>query len=372
MAAFQSGIKIHERFEVITLIGRGGFGEVWQGVDGQLLRDIAIKRILGFGESHNRRQKMIEEAQKLASVPPHPHVVTIYDVFEYEREILVAMELLTGGSLEEYLKKVSKQRSWVGPSESFRLAKGILYGLAAAHSSWLGPIIHKDLKPSNILFDATGSPKLADFGIASLDKVDALPTSMRGLLEHEGTYGFKSPEQMHGGQLDHRTDLFSVGVILYLLFAGIHPFIDPRFLFDYRTMVLDPYRDLPQISDVNLPDQINDFLARLLATELNYRFQSAKEALDELEYVERLYQDLLFSNLMTFYKTINAGQTVPCPISVQEFVEGISLCKRRGYYAEGKFLYERSGVDFATLTELMRVRLDEDYGFCRRKIPPEG
>src|SRR5262249_46164548 len=145
MAAFQVGIKIRDRFEVQALIGEGGFGQVWQGVDAQLLREIAIKRFGRFGDMPNRRQEMIEEAIKIASVPQHRHVVSVFDAFEHEGEVLVVMELLRRGSLEAYLKRLSKEGRWVEPSEAFRLIRGILEGLAAMHNSQLGMIIHKDL-----------------------------------------------------------------------------------------------------------------------------------------------------------------------------------------------------------------------------------
>jgi len=375
MAAFQSGIKIRERFEIVTLIGRGGFGEVWQGLDGQLLRDIAIKRISGFGGSQSRRQEMIEEAIKIASVPPHAHVVSVYDAFEYDGEVLVVMELLHRGSLEALLKSLSHAGRWVEPGTSFRLIRGILDGLAAMHTSQLGMIIHKDLKPSNILFDHNGKPKIADFGIASVGAVAALPTADRGVLQHEGTWGYKSPEQMRGLRLDQRTDLFNVGLIAYLLFGAAHPFVDPRFLFNYQEMVLEPYRGLPPIAPGSLPPALTEFITCLLALDPDERFQTANEALAELDDIESQYQAMLFDRVMEFHDGLLAGASAELLLSPQELAEGIALCKRRSFYVQGMFLYERSGVDFSRLTEATRTRLEEDYRVCKRRagrevVPP--
>jgi serine/threonine-protein kinase len=371
MAAFQAGIKIRERFEIITIIGSGGFGEVWQGVDSHLLRDIAIKRILGFGNAHNKRQEMIEEATKIAAVPPHAHIVSVYDAFDHDGEVLVVMELLHRGSLETLLKTLSRKGRWVDPNTAFRLIRGILDGLAAMHNSQLGMIIHKDLKPSNILFDHNGRPKIADFGIASVGTVDALPTVDRGLLQHEGTHGYKSPEQMRGLRLDQRTDLFNVGLIAYLLFGAAHPFVDARFLFDYQEMVLEPYRHLPPVSADGLPPALAEFISCLLAINPDDRFQSANEALAELDDIESQYQNILFDRVIGFHDVLFSGIGDESFLSPQELAEGIALCKRRGFYVQGMFLYERSGIDFDHLTEGTRVRLEEDYRVCKRRAGQE-
>lgn len=371
MAAFHVGIRIRERFEVITLIGRGGFGEVWQGLDTQLLRDIAIKRISGFGASQNRRKEMLEEAIMMVSVPPHAHVVSVYDVFEHEGEMLVVMELLHRGSLEELLKTLSREGRWLEPSTAFRLVSGILDGLAAMHDSQLGMIVHKDLKPSNILLDHQGKPKIADFGIASVGEVAALPTTDRGMLQHEGTYGYKSPEQMRGLRLDQRTDLFNVGLITYLLFGATHPFVDARFLFNYQEMVLEPYRRLPPVTPDSLPPALTEFVTRLLAINPDERFQSASEALAEFDAIESQYQTMLFDRVLEFHDGLVSGTGPEMALSHQELAEGIALCKRRSFYVQGMFLYERSGINFSHLTEGARARLEEDYRVCKRRAGRE-
>lgn len=356
------------------LIGKGGFGEVWKGMDAILLREIAIKRI-AFGFTHDKRQAMLEEATKIASVPPHPHVVAVYDAFEYEGEVLIIMELLHRGSLEDYLKRLSREGLWVEPSIAFRVIRGVLEGIAAMHNSQLGMIIHKDLKPSNILFDQYEQPKIADFGIASVGEVPALPTADRGDLQHEGTEAYKSPEQMRGLQLDQRTDLFNIGLIAYLLFGATHPFVDSRLLFNYQEMVLTPYRSLPVIAPTTFPRSLNDFIVQLLSLNPDERFQTAYEALAELEDIESQYQNLLFVRVIDFHDALHSGAGIVM-LSPQELADGIQICKRRNFYDQGVFLYERSGVDFGRLTEGARVRLDEDYRVCKRRagrevVPPQ-
>src|SRR6266508_1965508 len=193
MSQFQSGITIREQFAVRAMVGEGGFGQVWWGLDRKLLRDIAIKRISRFGNL--KKDQLLEEAMFIASVQ-HPNVVIVYDAFEHDGEVLVIMEYLSRGTLQDYLRDLCLHGQWIEPSEAFRLIRGMLSGLDATHNAQFGAIIHKDLKPSNILLDRRGQPKIVDFGIASLGMVEEIKTAHPGRWEHEGTYGYQSPEQM--------------------------------------------------------------------------------------------------------------------------------------------------------------------------------
>lgn len=368
MSPFQPNAIIREQFELNALIGTGGFGQVWKGLDKKLVREVAIKRISRFGNL--KKDVLLEEAMYLASMQ-HPNVVVVHDAFEYEGEVLVVMEYLNRGSLHEYLRALCHQGHWVEPSEAFRLVKGILSGLEAVHNAEFGALVHKDLKPANILFDRRREPKICDFGIASLGTVEEIKTAHPGRLEHEGTYGYKSPEQMMGAQLDQRTDLFNAGLIAYLLFGASHPFVDPKFLFDYKEMVIAPYRTLPSLQVASLPADINEFLAKLLAYNPSDRYPSAGDALAELDDLESRYQDMLFERAVELHDALTTGVPLTQELSAAELAEGISMCKRRGFYVQGIFLFEKSGVNFSTLTEIPRARLEADYGVCRRRAGRE-
>jgi serine/threonine protein kinase len=262
------------------------------------------------------------------------------------------------------------------PVVSFDLIHGILSGLKAAHDAENGPIIHNDLKPLNILFDSRRQPKIADFGISSIGIVDAIKTTHPGKWEHEGTEGYKSPEQLRGDRMDVRSDLFNVGLIAYLLFVQFHPFIDPRFLFDYKEMVLDSYRPLPKLNTERLPSEFDDFLDSLLSIDPDKRFSTAGEALTELDHLQGEYEKLLLDKSLFKYDYLNGNRPMDVELSAMEIAKGISLCKRNGFYAQGAFLYEKSGIDFSELSPYEKADLENHYNFCRRRagqeVPPDG
>lgn len=371
MAELREGTVIKDRFEIRRYIGGGGFGSVWHGFDIQLQREVAIKRLLSSSPLYaERRREVIDEARK-AALLSHPNIVSIFDVLDHDDELLIVMEYLPGGTLQERLRKVSHVGKWVDPPEAFRLIAGILQGLHAAHSSDRGPIIHRDLKPLNILFDRAGTPKIADFGLAAIGVVEEIPTVHPGNWEHAGTIGYKSPEQLRGARLDQRSDLFNVGLIAYLLLACAHPFTDPRFLFNYKEMVIEPYRALPAIKVECLPDDAEKFVLCLLAIDPTDRFQTASESLTELEHVVERYNKGLLDRVLELYDSLTMGSPASYSFSSGELAQGISLCKRSGFYIHGAFLYEKSGADFSDLQEVVRTGLEDDYKFCRRRAGRE-
>jgi serine/threonine protein kinase len=366
LVEIREGTVIHDRFEVRRYVGGGGFGVVWHAYDRELERELAIKRLTSRSSAQPiRREEVVEEARKIARIT-HPNIVSVYDVIDYSGEPLIFMEFLQGGSLHAYLRQLCETGKWVSAHESVRLLKGILSGLNEAHTCAGGPIIHKDLKPPNILFDKSRQPKIVDFGLAEIGQVAGDDMTQPGQLAHEGTMGFMSPEQLKGKRMDQRSDLFNVGLIAYLLFASIHPFVDPRFLFDYREMVTKPYRELSIIAAEYLPTEVGEFVTHLLAVDPDQRFQNASEAYSELEDVESRLQSLTLQRALRFLESMAAGEPLKPP-SPEELAESILLCKRQSRYVEGTLLYERSGTDFGELPEEVKARLEEDYRVCKKR-----
>lgn len=362
----REGTVIQDRFEVRDYIGGGGFGTVWLAFDRELEREVAIKRLTSSSILKPvDRDDVISEARKIASLS-HPNIVAVFAVLECEGELLIFMEFLQGGTLHNYLRELSRSGKWICATESVRLIKGILLGLHAAHTCERGPIIHKDLKPLNILFDRTRQPKIADFGLAVIGAVPEIQTAHPGQWAHEGTFGYMSPEQLRGAQMDQRSDLFNVGLIAYLLFAAVHPFTDNRFLFEYKEMVMEPYRALPAVSARNLPSEVGEFVATMLAVDPVHRFRDTAEALSELELVEGRFQELMMKRSLGFLEAIEMGSPLDPPSS-EELAESILLCKRGGLYEQGTLLYEKSGTDFSELPEDGKARLEEDYRVCKRR-----
>jgi len=376
MATIDVGIVIGNRFEVRAHIGGGGFGDVYHGYDLNLQRDIAIKRVkisaADFSEAQRarRREVALEEARKIALLA-HPNIVSIYDALEYEDEVLIVMEYLRGGSLNDKLRQLSRAGGWLSVPESFLLLRDILSGLNAAHTAAPGPIIHQDLKPANILFDRDDVPKIADFGIAAVGVVKAIETVHPGRWPHDGTIGFMSPEQLRGAELDPRSDLFNVGLIGYLLLGNNHPFVDARFLFQYKEMVLEPYRTMPVIQHDTLPTEVGEFIGRLLALDPAERYLSAAEALAELDLVQNRYDDHSLSGLMLLHDALRGGLVPPFRPTPIDVVNGVALLKRKGLYLQGVILYERLGVDLAALPRKAREGLESDYIVCKRRVGRE-
>ena len=146
--------------------------------------------------------------------------------------------------------------------------------------------------------------------------------------------------------------------------------IDNRFLFDYKEMVLEPYRDVATILGSHLTNGIKEFILKLLALDPADRFQTASEALSELEYVEEEYNEQLFSRIIDYHDALQAGNESEI-LSTVDLAEGICLCKRRGFFVRGAFLYEKTGQDFFALPHHLYKRMEEDYKNCKRRAGRE-
>lgn len=372
VAELKPGLRIADRFELVEFKGQGGFGSVWKGFDHKLAREVAIKRFHSesFFDSAQRVSEAEEEARKIAAIRS-PYVVAVYDVLQYGGELLIVMEYMDGGTLHDHLRAFTRSGQWIDAPASFGIVEDVLHGLEAAHSAANGPIIHRDLKPQNLLFDAIGHIKIADFGLAAIGSVSAIKTSHPGKWEHSGTWGYKSPEQLRGDNLDARTDLFNLGLIAFLVFGACHPYVCPRYLFDYKEMVLSPYRSLPPVADGVLPKAIEKFVSTLLAERPEDRYSTASEALVEFEAVETEYDKGMFDRALELYDSLKTG-VAPKPILTSgELSRGIMLCRKNGFYAQGAFLYEKSGIDLTTLAAAATRKLEQDYQFCRRHAGKE-
>ncbi len=366
------GTTVKDRFEFRRYVASGGFGQVWEGYDRELMRPVAIKRLLRDTFGAVNKEELLEEARRVAALT-HPNIVIVHDVGESDGEVFIIMEFLPGGSLHDRLRNLSKEGRWVSASDGVRLIRDMLRGLEAAHGCDGGAIIHRDLKPQNILFDRNDTPKIVDFGLAAVGEVHPLPTAERAIsFEHPGTWGYKSPEQLKGLKLDPRTDLFNVGLIAYLAFTAIHPFIDERLLFDYREMVLQPYRQIRSIQKNTLPPDLGAFILHLLESEPAKRFSSATQALSEFENVETAFMELLEARCLKHHDALIAGEPSEEVFDSNDLATGISLLKQSRENAKAKLLYEKGGLDLSQLSEVMQSRVNEDYATCCRRLEKEG
>src|SRR5688572_23911614 len=211
-------------YEVIAPLGAGGMGEVYRARDTRLGRDVAIKILPPAFASDPERLSRFEQEARAAAALSHPHIAAVFDVGVDGATHYIVQELLTGASLRDViaLHRSKTMREWA------TLAAEIADALAAAHRAG---IVHRDVKPENIIVTADGRAKVLDFGLAKLaepgaDAVSSNSPTMMGTMAGAvlGTVGYMSPEQAAGQPADRRTDIFALGCVLYEIVAGRRPF----------------------------------------------------------------------------------------------------------------------------------------------------
>ncbi|MFC1800201.1 protein kinase [Candidatus Eisenbacteria bacterium] len=256
-------------YKIIEKIGEGGMGVVYKAADTKLNRTVALKflppRLLCDSEAKER----FEHEARAASAPNHHNIATIYEIDEVDDRCFISMEYLEGGSLKELLK--DKELSM---KEILDLALQICEGLSAAHESGT---VHRDLKPDNIMLTKRGRAKITDFGLAKLKGVTGLTREGTTL----GTLQYMSPEQVEGAGIDHRSDIFSFGVVLYEMVTGQPPFKgDNQAAVIHSILTRDPEPMGP--SRRGLPSGIERIIAKALAKQVDSRYQSAEDMLADL------------------------------------------------------------------------------------------
>ncbi len=257
-------------FTVGNLLGQGGFAAVFRARDVALNRDVAVKVLdLGLTPSPTLAERFVREARTIAQLE-HPHIVPIYKVGGYQNEVLyIVMRFVDGPSLRQLLDK--HQRLSVG--DAARIARQVADALAYAHRHG---VVHRDVKPDNILLDSSGHVLVTDFGIAkAAQEASATQLTTEGMII--GTPQYMSPEQATGDTVDGRSDIYSLGIVLYQMLAGAPPF-DGRssaqsILMKQATVTPTPMRRIR--SDV--PAALAQVLDRTLAKAPAQRFQSAEE-----------------------------------------------------------------------------------------------
>jgi serine/threonine protein kinase len=260
-----------DHYEVLQVVGKGGMGVVFKAFDEKLHRVVAIKALAAqLAGSGTARHRFVREAQAAAAVA-HENVIDIHAVEDAGAVPYLVMRFIAGRSLED---KICQGGPLQLP-EILRIGVQIAAGLAAAHGQGL---IHRDIKPANILLeDSTERVKITDFGVASA-AADA-GRKHSGLIA--GTPLYMSPEQASGQEIDPRSDLFSLGSVLYAMCTGQPPFSATKTVGVLKRVCRDTPRPIREINP-NLPDWLAAIVAKLHAKELAERFQSAAEVADLL------------------------------------------------------------------------------------------
>jgi serine/threonine protein kinase len=277
------------QYEIVELVGRGGMGVVWKGIDPALNRSVAIKVLAPqLATSAAARKRFSREAQIAAGIS-HENVVTIYAVAEARGLPYLVMQYVAGRSLQQRLASAEPLEL----EEVVRIGRQTAAGLAAAHA---GGVIHRDIKPANILLEPAGADvllhgclgasgknwervKISDFGLARA--IDDTSLSQQGVVA--GTPQYMSPEQIAGSPTDHRSDLYSLGVLLYRMAAGREPFLGPTTASIWAQQLADPPPPLAEIAPGSAPAWLEKLIFRLLQKDAAARPQSAEEVVHHLD-----------------------------------------------------------------------------------------
>src|SRR5215510_9277498 len=312
----EAGTKLG-RYEIRSKIGKGGMGEVYLAEDTRLHRKVALKVLPNELAANRDRMRRFEQEATAAAALNHPNIAHIYEIGESASVNFIAMEYVEGTTLRE---KIHREKTEL--RKLLRHLQQVAEGLAKAHA--VG-IVHRDLKPDNVMIAREGYAKILDFGLAKLTEqnrppgveaeaptaVMRQPLSTPGVVM--GTVGYMSPEQAQGRRVDHRSDIFSFGCLLYEAATGQRAFECESTIDTLHKIVHAP---VPLVKDVNAsaPGDLTRIVRRCLAKDPDERYQSIKEAAielrelrRELEGAEELYTTATPSSLGS---TISSGTAV--------------------------------------------------------------
>jgi eukaryotic-like serine/threonine-protein kinase len=268
-------------YEIVSLLGAGGMGEVYLARDPRLKREIAIKVLPdATAADPERRARLKREAQSIAALS-HPNIVTIYSVEDVDGVLCLTMEYVDGRRLSDLIVK-----GGLPLTQILKVAIPLADALSSAHQKG---ITHRDLKPANVMIGADGRVKVLDFGLAKLLEpssddlgITGLPTaSLTGEGRIVGTVAYMSPEQAEGKPVDARSDLFSLGVILYEMATGQRPFTGDTSISVISSIVRDTPTSVTELNPA-LPRELARVVRRALAKDPELRYQTAKDLRNDL------------------------------------------------------------------------------------------
>lgn len=267
------GKSINGRYKILELIGGGGMSNVYLAHDMILDRDIAIKILrYDFSNEEELRRRFQREALSTTSLA-HPHIVNIFDVGEEGSLHYLVMEYVPGKTLKEYII----DNSPVAPEQAVKIMKQLASALAHAHQN---QIVHRDIKPQNILMDAEGNVKISDFGIAMALSATSY-TQTNSVL---GTVHYLSPEQARGGTANKKSDIYSLGIVMFELLTGKLPFSGESAV---SIALKHLQTETPSLREVvpNLPQSLENVVLKATAKNPQHRYQSANEMEEDLSTV---------------------------------------------------------------------------------------
>ena len=264
------GKVLDNRYEILDVLGRGGMAMVYRATDRRLNRPVAVKILRSdLAEDAEFRRRFRDEAQAVAMLS-HPNIVSVYDVSRGETEYIV-MELIDGITLKQYMERRGKL-NW---RESLHFILQIMRGLQHAHSRG---IVHRDIKPQNIMVLLDGSVKIADFGIAQLESAAQQTMTQEAL----GSVHYISPEQAKGDRTDARSDIYSAGVVLYEMLTNRLPFEGDSAV-SVAIQHLSSVPLTPCEIDPTVPEALEKICMKAMSPDIDKRYPTAEDMLADLE-----------------------------------------------------------------------------------------
>ena len=269
-------------YRIVSLLGKGGMGEVYLTQDVRLGRQVALKRLPAQFTLDADRARRFEQEARAVSALNHPNIVTIYEIGQSNSLHFITTEFIDGETLREHLAR--KRRSL---DEVLDVAIQIASALAAAHAAG---IVHRDIKPENIMIRPDGYVKVLDFGLAKL--VEQKNKSLLGLEDSTarqtarglilGTVNYMSPEQAKGEEIDERTDIFSLGAVIHEMIAGRTPFAGDSMSETFANLINAEPQPLSRFA-ANVPDEMQRIVLKMLRKKKDERYQTMKELLAALK-----------------------------------------------------------------------------------------
>ena len=266
----KAGMIIAERYEVLGKIGTGGMADVYKAKDHKLNRFVAVKVLKPeFREDKTFIRKFRSEAQAAAGLT-HPNIVNVFDVGDDEGVYYIVMELIEGITLKEYIAKKGK----LSIKEATSIAIQVSMGLEAAHNHG---IVHRDVKPQNIIISTDGKVKVTDFGIARAASSNTISSNVMGSVH------YSSPEQVRGGYSDEKSDIYSLGITLYEMVTGRVPF-------DGDTTVAIAIKHLqeemvpPSVYTENLPYSLEQIIFKCTQKSVGRRYEKMEDVIADLKH----------------------------------------------------------------------------------------
>ncbi|MGZ8833098.1 MAG: protein kinase domain-containing protein, partial [Thermoanaerobaculia bacterium] len=329
------------RFEIRSLLGAGGMGEVYRARDLDLGREVAIKVLPADVARDPERLKRLEREAKALAALNHPNTLTIHSIEQHGDIRFLSMELVEGTSLDRIIPPTG-----LALDSFFAIALPLCEGLSAAHER---NIIHRDLKPANVMVTTDRRVKILDFGLAKLQtSVVDIDTGTDVLTSAGAVFGtapYMSPEQLQGRTLDARSDIFSLGVMLYEMATGRRPF--EGFLRDTPAPITEIRPDLP--------DELQEIIARALARSAGARYANAAEVRRALE---RLHRP----------PAVESGETSQIRSIAVMPLDNLSRDPAQEYFAEG--MTEALITDLAKVTGLKVIARMSVMRFKGSQKPP--